>query len=99
MRINLVLKHALAQRRTARNLYAGMFHQFISYGFVVLTIATTVVALDAVDAIAAARRFFKGHRRVAFDHEAAMTASGFRLAPGKRNVDLESLVRIRLTGD
>jgi Fe-S oxidoreductase/nitrate reductase gamma subunit len=47
MRINLVLKHALAQRRTARNLYAGIFHQFISYGFVVLTIATTVVALDA----------------------------------------------------
>ena len=47
MRINLVLKHALAQRRTARNLYAGIFHQFISYGFVVLTIATTVVAFDA----------------------------------------------------
>ena len=47
MRINLLLKHALAQRRTARNLYAGIFHQFVSYGFVVLTIATTVVALDA----------------------------------------------------
>jgi Fe-S oxidoreductase len=47
MRINLVLKQAVAQRRTARNRYAGIFHQFISYGFVVLTIATTVVALDA----------------------------------------------------
>lgn len=46
-RINLVLKHAVAQRRTARNLYAGIFHQSISYGFVVLIIATTVVALDA----------------------------------------------------
>jgi Fe-S oxidoreductase len=46
-RVRLVLKHAVAQRRTARNLYAGLFHQFISYGFVVLTIATTVVALDA----------------------------------------------------
>jgi Fe-S oxidoreductase/nitrate reductase gamma subunit len=46
-RINLVLKHAIAQSRTARNLYAGFFHRFISYGFVVLTIATTVVALDA----------------------------------------------------
>lgn len=46
-RIGLVLKHAVAQRRTARKLYAGLFHQFISYGFVVLTIATTVVALDA----------------------------------------------------
>ncbi|MEP6708212.1 MAG: (Fe-S)-binding protein, partial [Pyrinomonadaceae bacterium] len=46
-RINRVLKHAVAQRRTARNRYAGIFHGFISYGFVVLTIATTVVALDA----------------------------------------------------
>jgi Fe-S oxidoreductase/nitrate reductase gamma subunit len=46
-RLRLVLKHALAQRRTAHNLYAGLFHQFISYGFIILTIATTVVALDA----------------------------------------------------
>ena len=46
-RVRLVLKHAVAQRRTARDLYAGLFHQFVSYGFVVLTIATTVVALDA----------------------------------------------------
>jgi Fe-S oxidoreductase/nitrate reductase gamma subunit len=46
-RIRLLLKHAVAQQRTARKLYAGLFHQFISYGFVVLTIATTVVALDA----------------------------------------------------
>ena len=47
MRINLVLKHAVAQRRTAHDRYAGIFHRFISYGLVVLTIATTVVALDA----------------------------------------------------
>src|SRR6185369_6632273 len=46
-RLKLVFKHALAQRRTARDVYAGTFHRFISYGFVVLTIATTVVALDA----------------------------------------------------
>ena len=46
-RLKLVFKHALAQRRTARNTYAGVFHWFISYGFVILTIATTVVALDA----------------------------------------------------
>ncbi|HEV2705755.1 MAG TPA: heterodisulfide reductase-related iron-sulfur binding cluster [Pyrinomonadaceae bacterium] len=46
-RVRLLLKHGLAQRRTARERYAGLFHQFISYGFVVLTIATTVVALDA----------------------------------------------------
>src|SRR5215208_1686496 len=46
-RVRMVFKHALAQRRTARNVYAGLFHQLISYGFVILAIATTVVALDA----------------------------------------------------
>jgi len=46
-RITLVVKHALAQRRTARNAYVGQFHRLITYGFIVLTIATTVVALDA----------------------------------------------------
>src|SRR3954463_8909400 len=46
-RVRLVLKHAVAQRRTARERYAGLFLQFISYGTLVLAIATTVVALDA----------------------------------------------------
>ena len=46
-RVRLLLKHAVAQRRTARERYAGLFHRLISYGFVILTIATTVVALDA----------------------------------------------------
>jgi Fe-S oxidoreductase/nitrate reductase gamma subunit len=46
-RIKLLLTHALAQRRTARNAYAGLFHRFITYGFIILTIATTIVALDA----------------------------------------------------
>src|SRR5215212_7092561 len=31
-RLGLLLKHAVAQRRTARELYAGLFHRFISYG-------------------------------------------------------------------
>ena len=46
-RFKLVLKHALAQQRTATDPYAGFFHRFIFYGFIVLTIATTIVALDA----------------------------------------------------
>jgi Fe-S oxidoreductase/nitrate reductase gamma subunit len=46
-RVKLLLRHAVAQRRTARNLYVGQFHRLITYGFVVLTIATTVVAMDA----------------------------------------------------
>ena len=46
-RIKLVLNHAVRQARTARDEQAGALHRFISYGFVILTIATTVVALDA----------------------------------------------------
>jgi len=46
-RVQLVASHALAQRRTARNRYAGLFHRLITYGFIILAIATTVVALDA----------------------------------------------------
>src|SRR6185369_2648730 len=47
VRIKLLLRHAVGQARTARDTQAGIFHRFISYGFVILTIATTVVALDA----------------------------------------------------
>src|SRR5262245_16167942 len=46
-RLKLLINHAVMQRRTARNIFAGFFHRLISYGFVILTIATTVVALDA----------------------------------------------------
>src|SRR4030095_15889251 len=46
-RLKLVFRHALAQQRTARNVFAGLFHRLITYGFVILTIATIVVALDA----------------------------------------------------
>jgi Fe-S oxidoreductase/nitrate reductase gamma subunit len=46
-RIRLVIAHALAQRRTASERYAGLFHRFITYGFIILTIATILVGLDA----------------------------------------------------
>lgn len=45
-RLKLLLVHALEQRRTAREKYAVAFHTFIFYGFIILTIATTVVMLD-----------------------------------------------------
>ncbi len=45
-RLKLLLVHALEQRRTAREKYAAVFHTFIFYGFIILTIATTVVMLD-----------------------------------------------------
>jgi Fe-S oxidoreductase/nitrate reductase gamma subunit len=46
-RLRRLFVHALAQRRTARERYAGVFHRFLTYGFIILTIATIVVALDA----------------------------------------------------
>src|SRR4030095_7445802 len=46
-RLKLVFRHAVAQQRTARNAFAGLFHRLLTYGFVILTIATIVVALDA----------------------------------------------------
>jgi Fe-S oxidoreductase/nitrate reductase gamma subunit len=57
-RIRRVLQHALAQSRTARESYTGLFHRFIFYGFIILTIATTVVALDADFGAAIMRGWF-----------------------------------------
>jgi len=45
-RLKLLLKHALGQRRTIREKYAVFFHTFIYTGFIILTVATTVVMLD-----------------------------------------------------
>src|SRR5262249_28832411 len=45
-RLALLLKHVLGQQRTAREKYAAVFHTFIFYGFIILTIATTAVMLD-----------------------------------------------------
>ncbi len=46
-RIRLLLTQALAQRRTAREWYASFFHRLITYGFIILTIATILVGIDA----------------------------------------------------
>lgn len=45
-RLRLVLRHAVAQGRTLRQAYAGSMHFFVFSGFIVLTMATTVVMLD-----------------------------------------------------
>lgn len=45
-RIARLLKHAVAQGRTAHDAHAGWFHSFIYAGFLILTIATLVVFLD-----------------------------------------------------
>lgn len=45
-RLKLLLKHAVAQRRTVRESYAAVFHTFIYTGFIILFIATNVVMAD-----------------------------------------------------
>jgi Fe-S oxidoreductase/nitrate reductase gamma subunit len=85
MRINLVLKQAVAQRRTARNRYSGIFHQFISYGFVVLTIATTVVALDADFGTAIMRgNFYLYFQSFTVDLFGALVMLGVAMAAARR---------------
>jgi Fe-S oxidoreductase/nitrate reductase gamma subunit len=84
-RVGLVLKHAVAQRRTARELYAGLFHRFISYGFVVLTIATTVVALDADFGAGLMRgRFYLYFQSFVVDLFGALVVVGVLMAAARR---------------
>ncbi|MEP7274063.1 MAG: heterodisulfide reductase-related iron-sulfur binding cluster [Acidobacteriota bacterium] len=45
-RLRMFLRHALAQGRTVREHSSAVFHTLIYTGFIVLTIATTVVFLD-----------------------------------------------------
>src|SRR5215216_20108 len=86
-RVRLLLKHAVAQRRTARELYAGLFHQLISYGFVVLTIATTVVALDADFGTAIMRgRFYLYFQSFVVDLFGALVIVGVLMAAARRYI-------------
>jgi Fe-S oxidoreductase/nitrate reductase gamma subunit len=45
-RLAFVVQHAVLQRRTWRDRYAGVLHGLVFWGFVILTIATTVVLID-----------------------------------------------------
>jgi Fe-S oxidoreductase/nitrate reductase gamma subunit len=86
-RLKLVFKHALAQRRTARHTYAGVFHRFISYGFVILTIATTVVALDADFGTAIMRgHFYLYFQSLIVDLFGALVLVGVGLAAARRYI-------------
>jgi Fe-S oxidoreductase len=44
-RLQLLLKHALGQQRTLRERHARIFHAFLFFGFIILTIATIVVMI------------------------------------------------------
>jgi Fe-S oxidoreductase/nitrate reductase gamma subunit len=45
-RLALVVQHGLLQQRTWRNHYPGALHALVFWGFIILTIATTVVLVD-----------------------------------------------------
>jgi Fe-S oxidoreductase/nitrate reductase gamma subunit len=84
-RIKLVLKHALAQQRTARHRSAGLFHRLVSYGFVILTIATIVVALDADFGTAIMRgSFYLYFQSFIVDVFGALVMIGIGLAAAQR---------------
>ena len=86
-RMKLVLKQVIAQRRTARDLYTGVFHGFISYGFVVLAIATTVVALDADFGTAIMRgTFYLYFQSFAVDLFGGLVLLGVAMAAARRYI-------------
>src|SRR6476646_10959765 len=46
LRLKNVFRHALLQRATRRERYAGLFHSLIFWGMIILTVATIVVLMD-----------------------------------------------------
>ncbi|HKO56883.1 MAG TPA: heterodisulfide reductase-related iron-sulfur binding cluster [Thermoanaerobaculia bacterium] len=82
-----VLAHAVAQRRTARERYTGLFHRLLTYGFVVLTIATIVVGLDADLGTSIMRgRFYLWFQSFTVDVFGALVLIGIAMAAARRYV-------------
>jgi Fe-S oxidoreductase/nitrate reductase gamma subunit len=57
-RVVRVIQHVLLQLRLWRDLYPGLMHAMIFWGFIVLTIATTVVMIDYDFGIPVMRGYF-----------------------------------------
>ena len=84
-RLKMVIEHAVAQRRTARDAFAGSFHRLITYGFVILTIATTAVALDADFGTTIMRgRFYLYFQSLIVDVFGALVMVGVGMAAARR---------------
>ncbi len=80
-----MIEHAVAQRRTARDAFAGSFHRLITYGFVILTIATTIVALDADFGTTIMRgRFYLYFQSLIVDVFGALVMVGVGMAAARR---------------
>ncbi len=86
-RIKLVFKHAVAQQRTARSKFTGLFHRLITSGLVILTIATTVVALDADFGTTVMRgRFYLYFQSFTVDVFGALVMVGTMMAAARRYI-------------
>ncbi len=84
-RLQLVIRHALAQRRTARERYTGVFHRFVTYGFIILTIATILVGLDADFGTSILRgNFYLFFQSLTVDVFGALTIAGILMAALRR---------------
>ena len=87
-RVKLLFKHAVTQRSTAQNPFVGLFHRLISYGFVILTIATTVVALDADFGTTIMRgRFYLYFQSLTVDVFGALVMIGTMMAATRRYIN------------
>jgi Fe-S oxidoreductase/nitrate reductase gamma subunit len=84
-RIRRVIKHGLAQSRTACDGYVGLFHRMIFYGFVILVIATTVVALQSdLGANVMHGRFYLYFQSLIVDVFGALVMAGTGMAAARR---------------
>ena len=84
-RIALVIKYALLQLRTWRKLYPGSFHAMIFWGFVILTIATTVVMIDYDFGVPIMRgRFYLYFQSLAVDIFGVLAIVGVSMAATRR---------------
>jgi Fe-S oxidoreductase/nitrate reductase gamma subunit len=84
-RIGFLIQHGLLQLRTWRKLYPGLLHAMIFWGFIVLTIATTVVMIDYDFGIPIMRgNFYLYFQSFAVDIFGALAIVGIGLAAARR---------------
>jgi Fe-S oxidoreductase len=86
-RIKLLIKYALAQRRTNRDTSAGIFHTLIYTGFIILTLATTIVFIHEDFNLPVMRgRFYLYFQSFIVDVFGALTLVGIAIAAFRRFV-------------
>lgn len=86
-RIRKLITHALAQRRTTRDTSAGIFHTLIYTGFIILTLATTVVFIHQDFGLPIMRgKFYLYFQSFLVDIFGALTIVGILMAAFRRSI-------------